>query len=111
MAIMYDLPEVKSKKVSYPRELVRSVLYRFNYDCVITAIENYKSYLADHYVSDTLGFLRSCILNECLTHNFNETNEFIGGGNKPLGGYQPYEPVGAQGQDNSWDDGWGKYLG
>lgn len=78
MATMYDQVEgVKSKGQLYPQAVVQSVLYRFTFDCALDVIRKIKNYACGKPITDSLNFLKSTILNECLTHNFNVEQEFL----------------------------------
>lgn len=78
MATMYDQEDgIKSKGQHYPQAIVQSLLYRFTFDCAMVVIKNIKNYACGKPITDILGFLKSTILNECLTHNFSVEKEFL----------------------------------
>lgn len=78
MATMYDQEDgIKSKGQHYQQAVVQSLLYRFTFDCAMDVIKNVKNYACGKPITDILGFLKSTILNECLTHNFSVEKEFL----------------------------------
>lgn len=78
MAAMYGIDKgVKVKGNYYPKQVVQSLLHRFNFNCALNVIKNIKDYACGKQITDTFSFLKSSIINECLIHNFSAEKDFL----------------------------------